>query len=129
MIAVDTSALVAIILGEPEAEQFARTMQSQVAIVCTASVFETSMVTESRQGPDAVHDVGHLLQRLDVQVHAVDEDLAWAAHRAWQRFGKGRHPASLNFGDCFSYALAQSLSVPLLYKGTDFAQTDIAAAI
>lgn len=129
MIAVDTSALIAIILGEPDAEQLARVMQATTVVVSAASLFEAAMVAESRQGPDAARDLQLLLERYAVTIRPVDAEVAWTAHVAWRRFGKGRHPAGLNYGDCFSYALAKTLGVPLLYKGDDFSQTDVASAI
>lgn len=128
MIAVDTSALIAIILGEPDAEQLGRIMQSDAVAISSANLFEAAMVAESRQGADAARDLQTLLQTYAAEIHPVDEELAWTAHAAWRRFGRGRHPASLNYGDCFSYALAKTLAVPLLFKGTDFAQTDVAIA-
>ncbi|RYE79005.1 MAG: type II toxin-antitoxin system VapC family toxin [Myxococcales bacterium] len=127
--AVDTSALVAIILGEADAERLARVLQTDTVALTAASLFEASMVVESRQGPDGARDLRSLLGELDVQIVAVDAEMAQAAHQAWQRFGKGRHPAGLNFGDCFSYALAKTWGVPLLFKGNDFTQTDVASAL
>ena len=129
MIVVDTSALVAIVLAEPEAQQFAELMRHQSVHVSAANVLEAAMVVESRQGPDATRDLEVLLAAYRAHVVPVDADLTWVAHRAWRRFGKGRHPASLNFGDCFSYALAKTQDAPLLYKGVDFAQTDVRSAI
>lgn len=128
MIAVDSSALVAIVLGEPELERFADIVTREPGVVCAANVVETAMVLESRQGPDAVQELRSVLRDADIVTQAVDDELAWAAHAAWRRFGKGRHPAGLNFGDCFSYALAKQLGVPLLFKGSDFAQTDVEIA-
>lgn len=122
---IDTSALVAIVLAEPEAEKFAGLMRSQPVRVSAASVLEAAMVVEARQGPDATRDLELLLAAYGAEIVAVDAGTAWTAHRAWRRFGKGRHPAGLNYGDCFSYALAKSLDVALLYKGEDFTQTDI----
>jgi ribonuclease VapC len=128
VIAVDTSALVAVVLGEPELERFSAILSRGPAAVSAAAVTETAMVLHARQGADAVQDLHVLLARAAIEVHAVDADTAWAAHAAWVRFGKGRHPAGLNFGDCFSYALAKALAVPLLYKGDDFSQTDLTPA-
>ncbi len=128
MIAVDSSALVAIVLGEPELERFSAIMGREPSVVCAASLMESAMVLESRQGPDAVQELRSALREARTEIVPVDEDLAWAAHGAWRRFGRGRHPASLNYGDCFSYALAKTLMVPLLFKGDDFAQTDVAIA-
>ena len=125
MIAVDTSALVAIILGEAELERFAAIIAREPCVVSAVSVTEAALVVETRQGPDAVEDLRRLLDRARVEVVPVDTELAWVAHAAWRRFGKGRHPAGLSFGDCFSYALAKLRAVPLLFKGEDFTQTDI----
>ncbi len=128
MIAVDTSALVAIVLGEPELERFAAIMASRPCVVSAASITEAALVVQTRQGPDAVEDLRRVLQQAKVAIAPVDDEQAWSAHAAWQRFGKGRHPVGLDFGDCFSYALAKSRAVPLLYKGDDFTQTDIEPA-
>ncbi|MFT4011625.1 MAG: type II toxin-antitoxin system VapC family toxin [Nocardioidaceae bacterium] len=128
MIAVDSSALVAIVLGEPELERFSAIVAREPSVLCAASLVETAMVLESRQGPDSVQELRSVLRSAEVEIHPVTEELAWTAHAAWRRFGRGRHAAGLNYGDCFSYALAKTLSVPLLFKGTDFAQTDIAIA-
>lgn len=129
MIAVDSSALVAIIFGEPELERFSAIIAGEPTVMSAASVTETAMVVEGRQGADALQEFRLTMQRGAIEVVPVDVETAWRAHAAWQRFGKGRHPAALNFGDCFAYALAKNLSVPLLYKGDDFSQTDITAAI
>lgn len=128
MIAVDSSALVAIVLGEAELERFAAILTRGPSVVSAASVVEAAMVLDGRQGPDATQALRSVLREAQVDIHPVDEDLAWTAHAAWRRFGKGRHPAALNYGDCFSYALAKTLNVPLLFKGGDFAQTDVAIA-
>ncbi|MBM7517434.1 type II toxin-antitoxin system VapC family toxin [Nocardioides nitrophenolicus] len=128
MIAVDTSALVAIVLGEPELERFSAILSRGPAMVSSASLTEAAMVLHARQGSDAVQDLHLLVQRAELDVQPVDAELAWAAHAAWVRFGKGRHPAGLNYGDCFSYALAKTHAVPLLFKGADFTQTDLTPA-
>lgn len=121
--------VVAIVLGESELERFSGLLAGTPSAMSAASVTESAMVVQARQGPDAVQDLRLLLGQVQVDVRPVDGDLAWMAHRAWERFGKGRHPAGLNYGDCFSYALAKSLAVPLLFKGDDFRQTDIVSAI
>lgn len=126
-IVVDTSALVAVVLGEIDAESLLATMQQHDCVVSAVSVVESGIVVEARQGPDATRDLGLLLDAVATVAH-VDSVQAEAAVDAWRRYGKGRHPASLNFGDCFAYGLAGSLGHPLLFKGDDFAQTDIAPA-
>ena len=86
-------------------------------------------MVEARQGPDAARDL-HLLVDATIDVVVpVDDDQAKAAIAAWRRFGRGRHPAGLNLGDCFAYAVAQLAGVPLLYRGDDFSSTDVASAI
>lgn len=129
MIAVDTSALVAVLLGEEDAERLARVMLEQPNTLSAANLLEASVVIQARQGDDAVRDLQLLLERCQTTIAVVDEEAAWAAHAAWRRFGKGRHPAGLNFGDCFAYAVSKSLGIPLLYKGNDFAQTDVTSAL
>lgn len=128
MIVVDSSALVAIVLGEPEAEEFLAKVQRSFALLSAANLVEAALVVESRQGPDAARDLGLLVDGAIDEVVPVDRDLGEAAVAGWRRFGRGRHPAGLNFGDCFSYALARLRSAPLLFKGNDFSQTDIADA-
>lgn len=90
-----------------------------------ASRVEAGVVVEARRGPVATTDLQLLLDTLRVNIVPVDEEQAGAAVAAWRRFGKGRHPAGLNFGDCFSYALARTLGLPLLFVGEDFARTDL----
>lgn len=86
------------------------------------------MVVEARQGPDAARDLQLLIDGLVISVVPVDDAVALSAATAWRRFGKGHHPAALNFGDCMSYGLARTRGEALAYKGNDFAQTDITAA-
>ena len=86
------------------------------------------MVVESRGGAAAGHELDEFLTRAEVELVAVTPEQAAVARRAWRRFGKGNHPAGLNFGDCFAYALASTTGEPLLFKGQDFARTDIQAA-
>ena len=127
MIAVDTSALVAIVLGEPDAESFLATMQSHPVIAGAATTVEAAIVVEARQGPDAARDLQLLVTGAVNEVVPFSSDHAAVALAAWRRFGKGRHPAGLNFGDCLSYATARVHDVPLLFKGDDFTKTDIPA--
>ncbi len=93
-----------------------------------ASLLEATMVVESRTRPPASFDLDALLDRFAIQLVPVTLEQAEAARVAWRRFGKGNHPARLNFGDCFSYALAKTTGEPLLFKGNDFSQTDIQPA-
>lgn len=125
MIAVDTSALVAIVLGEVGAESLVEAMTSDRTVVSAVSVVEASIVVEARQGPDAARDLELLIDGAVDEVRPVDRATVAAAVDAWRRFGKGRHPASLNFGDCFTYALASVEDLPLLFLGEDFTRTDL----
>jgi ribonuclease VapC len=131
VIAVDTSAIIAIVQLEPEAAEFARCME-QAATVCISAVSlqEALMVLAGRRGDTAAWaPFDRMVRDLELEVIAHDDKLARIASDAFLRFGKGRHSARLNCGDCASYALAKSLSIPLLYKGGDFAKTDIVPAL
>jgi ribonuclease VapC len=129
-IALDTSALAAVVFGESDADQIARVMLANVGdcLLSSVTLVEASIVTEARQGPAAAQDLRILLEQLGAEVVPVDADVASVAVSAWRRFGKGRHPAALNLGDCFSYALATTSGAALLYKGDDFTQTDVTRA-
>ncbi|HMS36582.1 MAG TPA: type II toxin-antitoxin system VapC family toxin [Arachnia sp.] len=125
----DTSAFLAVILGEPDAESYLEKMASAESLAMSgATLAEAYIVAEARQGREAAIDLAALLADLDVDVVPFDEEQAEFASSAWRRFGKGRHPAGLNLGDTFSYALAASRGETLLFKGKDFAATDIPAA-
>ncbi len=128
---IDTSALAAIIFGEPDAEIFlAAVVDAQDGVhLSAANAVEIGIVVEARHGPEGTRDLALLLDRADVDVLAVDPDQVAIAVAAWRRFGKGRHPAALNLGDCFAYALASVLGESLLFKGEDFAATDIGAVL
>ena len=126
---IDTSALLAILQNEPERHAFNLIIESEdVRALSTANFVELSMVVESRYGPEGVRDLDLFLNRADIELVPVDSDQAYLARQAFRQYGKGRHPAGLNYGDCFSYALAKSLGEPLLFKGEDFSQTDLACA-
>lgn len=123
---IDSSALVAIFFSEPERETLLSAITSAgTRLISAATVLETGIVLESRQGEAAGREFDLFLVKANVQTIAVDADQVDLARSAWRKYGKGRHSASLNFGDCFSYALAKSTGEPLLAKGTDFAATDI----
>lgn len=128
MIVLDTSALVAVLSGEPERASFNATIAAEVCCLSAATHLEASIVIASRYGPAGRHDLSLYLHEAAVEVVAVDRDQADVALRAWTTYGKGRHPAALNFGDLFSYALAKVRGAPLLFKGDDFARTDVPAA-
>ena len=123
---IDTSALAAIFFAEPERDTFlAAVTVADARLVSAATVLEAGMVIESRQGEAAGREFDLFVVRANLQVVSVDAEQADLARSAWRKYGKGRHPAALNFGDCFSYALAKAAGEPLLAKGTDFAATDI----
>lgn len=123
---IDTSVLVAILTDEPEAEQFEAAVGADpVRLMSTASYLETAIVIEARFGEPGGRELDLWLHRAAVDLVSVDTDQADAARVAYRRYGKGRHRASLNYGDCFSYALAKVSGQPLLYKGDDFTHTDI----
>ncbi|MGC3954954.1 MAG: type II toxin-antitoxin system VapC family toxin [Propionicimonas sp.] len=126
---VDTSVLVAVILGEPDAEAQLHLMANADSLALSAaSLTESLIVVEARQGREAAADLAELLAELEVEIISLDEEQAEAAAGAWRRFGKGRHPAGLNLGDTFGYALAATRGEPLLFKGRDFAATDVPQA-
>jgi ribonuclease VapC len=126
---IDSSALVAILGGEAERRTFIDLIEAADSrLMSAASFVEVSIIIESRYGADGVRDLDLFLERAGVELAPVDDEQARQARRAFTRYGKGRHPAALNFGDCFSYALSITLGEPLLFKGDDFAQTDISRA-
>ena len=123
---IDTSALLAIFLGEPERKLLLDLLlQAETRMISAATVLEAGIVLEARRGESAGREFDLLLVRADLQIVAVDSEQTEIARSAWRKYGKGRHPAGLNFGDCFAYALAKFAGEPLLAKGTDFAATDI----
>jgi len=132
VIFVDTSALIAILAGEPEASEFAAKIQAEPERVCGAHVIlEASMRLATLSGltPTAVEtDVMRTLRAASIAVVPIDEEVAHVAVAAFERYGKGRGRARLNFGDCLSYACAKVFGAQLLFKGDDFARTDIARA-
>jgi ribonuclease VapC len=123
---IDTSALVTVLLNEPGAPRIAQAIElASIRLLSAASFLETSMVIESRKGEAGGRELDLLLYRAAIEVTPVDQDQAEVARQAWRRYGKGRHPAALNFGDCFAYALARQRRLPLLFQGNDFVHTDI----
>lgn len=129
MIVSDTSALLAIVFGEPDYATYAAALRENVVQLSAATLTESLLVAEGRQGPEAVAELQRLIEATVDSVVVYDRPHALAAHAAWRRFGEGRHPAKLNFGDCMAYATAKLAGVPLLFKGDDFTQTDIASAL
>jgi ribonuclease VapC len=127
---IDTSAIVAVLLDEARAPSIAQAMErGSLRLLSAANLLEASMVMEGRKGEVGGRELDLLIYRAGIEIVAVDQDQAEIARLAWRRFGRGRHPAALNYGDCFAYALAKSRQLPLLYLGSDFSQTDIEGAL
>ncbi len=125
-VVIDTSALLAIFLGEPERKQFLELItQAETRLISAANVLETGIVLEARRGEAAGREFDLFMQKAKFDVVPVDADQVDIVRVAWRKYGRGRHPAALNFGDCFAYALAKTSGKPLLAKGTDFARTGI----
>lgn len=128
---IDSSALVALLLGEPETERFVAAIASASSrSVSAPSYVETAIVMTTRSGPEARQRLDRLLSDLAIGVVPFSREQAVLAIDAFRQYGRGTgHPAKLNFGDCFTYALAKSRSEPVLFKGDDFSRTDLAAAV
>jgi len=128
-VVIDTSAIIAIFLAEPGKERLLRQIdEADTKRISAATVLETGIVLESRSGESAGIEFDLLMGRAGFEIVPVDAEQVEIARIAWRKYGKGRHPAALSFGDCFVYALAKALDEPLLAVGTDFAQTDIELA-
>ena len=124
---IDSSALVAILQDEPERRSFNRAIETaDRRAMSVASFVETSIVIESRFGPDGIRDLDLFMAKARIELVPVDAEQGHVARTAYRDYGKRRHRARLNFGDCFAYALAKTLDELLLFKGTDFALTDVA---
>jgi len=124
---IDTSAVVAILFGEPEAEPFADAIEKDpTRLISAGSALEISLVIETEFGEQGGRELDLLLLKAGIETIPFTVEQLIVARHAYRAFGKGRHPAGLNFGDCFSYALSKTSGEPLLYKGDDFAQTDVA---
>lgn len=124
---IDTSALLAVLQDEPERRAFNEAIEAADArAMSTATFVESSIVIEARYGAEGVRDLDLFIERAAIELVPVDAAQARIACRAFSRFGKGRHRAGLNFGDCFAYALAVARGEPLLFKGDDFLHTDLA---
>jgi ribonuclease VapC len=127
---VDTSAILAVLLDEAEADEFTRLLlNSDVCLMSAVSFVEASVIAEKNGGDGGVLQLDAFLRTAGIAIEPVSEEQAMAARQAYSDFGKGRHAAGLNFGDCFSYALAKVSGEPLLFKGSDFRKTDIVSAI
>jgi len=127
---VDSSALLAILLCEPGSEVFDQAIVAATAARISAPTYvEVSIVLESRTGAQGVLLWESMMRESNISIEAFTEEHAFLARQAFSDYGKGRHPAGLNFGDCFSYALARATGEPLLFKGDDFRKTDVTPAL
>lgn len=123
---VDTSAIMAVLQREPEADAIAETLEvADIKLISTVSVLEAGIVAHSRKGQTGGQELDALLAAAGLETVAFDLEQASVARSAFLRYGKGRHPASLNFGDCAVYALAATQGLPLLFKGAGFSRTDL----
>lgn len=123
---IDSSAIIAILLGEKEAPALIQAItMSGKRLLSSLTALETSIVISARKGGDGERELELLLYKIEADIIPFTRDHYVLALEAWKRFGKGRHPASLNLGDCCSYSLALSTGEPLLFKGDDFARTDV----
>jgi len=128
---VDASAILAILLSEPEGPQFERKLASAIGrpLMSPFNYLEAAIRVERLEKPHIVVAFDKLIAAFDIEITQVGAEQTRLAREAYQRFGKGRHPARLNIGDCFAYALSKARDEPLLYKGGDFSQTDVEAAL
>jgi ribonuclease VapC len=128
VIVIDTSALFAIAANESERAAFVDLLDAEKGLISAVTYVESIMVLTGRSRRVAIARVDDLMRTFGLEIVPVDRKLAAAAVSAFDRYGKGRHPARLNLSDCFAYGLAKSRDLPLLFKGDDFAKTDIVAA-
>lgn len=123
---IDTSVVIAILGAEPEAKIYAARIEADpVCLFSAVSVLEAGMIAESRGAADWTRELDRILGEQQIRIVPFDEEQADVARLAFKRFGKGRHPAGLNFGDCAVYALSKCSGEPLLFKGDDYARTDV----
>jgi ribonuclease VapC len=127
---IDTSAILAILLQESEAERFGRAIAlASTRLMSAANLLEAGMLVHYRFGESGNGDLDRLIRVLRIEIAPVTERQATISREAHRRFGKGIHPAALNYGDCFAYALAMESGEPVLFKGDDFSRTDVATAV
>ncbi len=127
---IDTSAIVAILFNEPDARIYAEAIgKADICRISASTFVEAAIVIESQTKNGGSQQFDSFMRRAEIIVEPVTQEHAHIARQAYSDFGKGRHPAALNFGDCFSYALAKVSGEPLLFKGEDFIKTDIRPAI
>ncbi len=123
---VDTSALIAVLYDEAEGSRFTEIIHdAEICRLSVANYLELSIVVEKQLGPDGSRQAETFLRRAGIIIEPVTVEQGVIARQAFLDFGKGRHKAQLNFGDCFAYALAKAMDEPLLFKGADFSETDV----
>jgi ribonuclease VapC len=126
---LDSSAVLAILFNEPERDAFATAVaEAGQRLISTVNAFEAGIVVSARKGPAGGRELDLLLHHAGIVLVPFNEDQLRLAREAWERYGRGRHPAGLNLGDCCAYALSRHSGEPLLFKGADFARTDVARA-
>ena len=127
---IDSSAFIAIVNKEDDLMVYLEAIQrDQVRLMSVANWFEVSIAVGRHPNPNRLKASDSLMRELEIDIQPVLDGNAWVIRRAWETFGKGRHPAALNFGDCFAYALSKTSGEALLFKGNDFAQTDVKKAL
>lgn len=127
---LDSSAVLAILFQESDSRLYAEAIEAgPIRRLSAPTYVELSIVVDAQNGSAGLNDLEHFVREAKIAIEPFTLDQAYIAQRAWSVYGRGKHPARLNFGDCFSYALAKSLNEPLLFKGSDFAKTDIQPAI
>ena len=127
---IDTSAVLAVLLAEKDAKRYALAIaEADVRLMSAANYLEAGIVIDNQMGPSAGRQFDALISRADIRIEAVTREHADLARQAYLDYGKGNHPARLNFGDCFAYALSKHTHHPLLFKGDDFSKTDVAPAL
>lgn len=127
MIVLDTSSLMALLLGEPESDQIAEVLSGDEAFVISAGTLSEALIVAKRRGIG--DEMAELLDAIGAEVEVLDAAKAVATADAYAKWGKGAHPAGLNFGDCFAYVSAKANNLPLLYIGDDFAKTDVLSVL
>lgn len=127
---IDTSAIIAVLFGEGDAERYSTAIDiDPTRLMSAPSVLEACLVVEREIGEQGIRELDLLLLKVGIEIIAFNEEQLKVARHAFRQYGKGRHPAGLNFGDCFSYALSRTSGEPLLFKGDDFTKTDVTACL
>jgi ribonuclease VapC len=127
---IDTSVLVAVLCDESDAPLFEAAIEADATrLISAATLLETAIVIEARFGEDGGRELDLLIHKAQIEIAPFDQEQAEIAREAYRTYGRGRHPAALNYGDCFAYALSAVRGEPLLYKGDDFAKTNVEKAV